>query len=437
MYISIALTSFVIGSLPFCFWQPWIGILVWTWLGHMNPHKLTWGFANAMPLAQMVALAVLGGLPFAWGRNRLPRTLEVYLLFALWGMFFLTTLFAFYPEDAWRQLAKVSKILLFTIITLLLFQDIKKLHALLWVTALSIGFYAIKGGIWAVLTGGGNQVLGPQGTFIEGNTALGLALNMILPFFIFLRREESRTWLRHLLLAIIVLTVIATLVTYSRGALLGLGAVLAVVFLNTMSRAKILALLLLPIALYLATSMLPDKWFTRMETISTYEQDESANSRLTSWHVAYSLALDHPFLGGGFRTFTAEIYERYVPGWGRDTDAHSIYLQVLGEHGFPGLALYISLILSTMLTLQRLKRRSGTDPSGRWISNCAQMLEASMAGYLVSGAFLSLSYFDLFYGLVAIAILLKVVAVSHQREAAPTKVTPGFATRTLAWRGVW
>jgi len=213
---DILIATVIFASLPVCFSRPWIGVLVWSWIGYMNPHRLTWGFAYRMPFAQMVAVATLAGLLFTKDRYPLPRTREVYLLIALWGVFFLTTLFALYPEDAWLQLAKVSKILLMTFVTLMLFQDAKKLHALIWVIALSIGFYGLKGGVWAVLSGGQNMVLGPAGSFIEGNTAIGLALNMVLPLLLILRREETRPWLRHFLSAMFGFSVVAIFHAFSR-----------------------------------------------------------------------------------------------------------------------------------------------------------------------------------------------------------------------------
>jgi hypothetical protein len=75
-----------------------------------------------------------------------------------------------------------------------------------------------------------------------------------------------------------------------------------------------------------------------------------------------------------------------------------------------GLALYLGLILSTLLSLRRLVRRRPDHPGKAWIPECARMVEASLVGYLIAGAFLSMSYFDLFYGLVALTVLLKVLA---------------------------
>ena len=260
-------------------------------------------------------------------------------------------------------------------------------------------------------------MLGPSGSFIAGNTEIGLALNMTLPILLFLYKHEERRWLRYGWLAMFVMSFPAILSTYSRGALLGLGVVLPMLFLK--SKQKLVVLLLLAISIPLATAILPEKWFTRMETIQTYEQDGSAQVRLRAWQLAMQIANDRPLIGGGFRTFSREIYAYY--GWSTRTafDAHSIYFQVLAEHGFTGLALYLALIASTLLSSAAAHRQAAARPgAARGSTDCAQMIEVSLIGFLVCGAFLSMSYFDLFYHLVAITVILKVLvrqAPAHAR----------------------
>lgn len=417
---DVVLTAVVLGLLPACFSRPWMGMLVWAWLGFMNPHRMTWGFAYTIPFAQLVAIATLAGLLLSRDKKVLPRGPEVGLLFALWGVFLFSTIFANYPEAAWPQLEKVSKILFMTVAGMLVLQDPHRVRMLLLVVALSLGFFGLKGGIFTFATGAQHHVLGPTGSFIAGNTEIGLALNMTLPLLLFLWRHESRRWLRYLLLAMFCLTIPAILATYSRGAFLGLAVVLPLLFLK--SRKKFLVLGVFAVGIPLAMALLPDKWFTRMETIQTFEQDQSAQGRLKAWQLAMEIAWDRPLTGGGFRTFSQEIYHRYGIQ-SKAFDAHSIYFQVLAEHGYPGLLVFLLLVASTMISLRWLISAPIRDPSIGWIPDCARMLEASLIAYLVCGAFLSLSYFDLFYTLVAITVLLKGLV----RAQAPVRHAPGGA----------
>ena len=162
-----------------------------------------------------------------------PLTFAVAIgLAALWIHFTITTFFAWYPDAAWQHWRKVSKILLFTFLTVLYFQDRKRLEYLFLVIALSLGFYGLKGGIWSILTGGHSKVYGPENTMLGTNNAVGLALNMALPFLFYLGKGEPRRWLRWLMRAMFWFSIPAIVFTYSRGALLGLLVVLPLVLLK-------------------------------------------------------------------------------------------------------------------------------------------------------------------------------------------------------------
>jgi probable O-glycosylation ligase (exosortase A-associated) len=431
---DLIVAATILGLLPFCFLRPWIGVLVWSWIGYMSPHRLTWDFAYNQPWALMVAMATLSGLLFA-GRERgpLPRVTAVYLLIALWVVFVISTLGAFQPDDAWQQLNKVSKILLVTFVTMILFRDPTRIRYLLYVIALSIGFYGLKGGIWALGSGGSNMVLGPPDTFISGNTEIGLAIIMVIPLLLLLSRDEPRRWAKLGLRATLIFSIVAVLFTYSRGAVLGLAIIMPLMFLKSRLRLLVLPLALVAALLgqSIAEAVFPERWMARMGTVQTYEKDRSANMRLNSWIVSYRLALDYPLFGAGFRPFSPAVYLTYSPDekWNTSQDAHSIYFQVLAEHGFVGLGLYLAMIASTLLSLRSIMRRTRRRPALKFYFDAAQMFEVSMLGFLTAGAFLSMSYFDLFFHLVAITALLKVLVAEKMAQEEPAPVLPRVPVR--------
>src|SRR5262249_55535544 len=162
--------------LPICLARPWIGMLMWAWLGYMNPHRLTWHFSYSMPYAMMVAIPTLIGLLVTKDRKPIPWTRDTYLLSALWVLFTLSTMFAMYPLLAWEKWYTVSKVLLFSYVPLALFQDRKRLRLFLLVIALSIGFYGLKGGIWSIMRGGAGRVLMPDDTMFGGTNGAAIAL---------------------------------------------------------------------------------------------------------------------------------------------------------------------------------------------------------------------------------------------------------------------
>ena len=141
----------------------------------------------------------------------------------------------------------------------------------------------------------------------------------------------------------------------------------------------------------------------------------------------------HPWLGAGFRPFSPAVYLQYSPDekWNTVQDAHSIYFQVLAEHGFIGLGLYLAVIAVTMLGLRGIMRRTRRRPDLKFYFDAAQLMEVSLLGFLIAGAFLSMSYFDLFFHLVAITALLKVlVAAELAQEAPPEHAAAPLPART-------
>ncbi len=96
---DILVTAIVFGVLPFIFKRPWIGILLWCWLGYMNPHRQTWGFAYDFPFAFICAIVTIMAFLFSQEKKEMVWTRETVLLLMFIGWMFITTFFAFYPES--------------------------------------------------------------------------------------------------------------------------------------------------------------------------------------------------------------------------------------------------------------------------------------------------------------------------------------------------
>jgi probable O-glycosylation ligase (exosortase A-associated) len=142
--------------------------------------------------------------------------------------------------------------------------------------------------------------------------------------------------------------------------------------------------------------------------------------RINAWWVAWNLAVDRFPIGGGFVVDTVEVFKLYAPDPTQVFVAHSIYFQVLGQHGFMGLALFLMVLgfvwLNFSQIVQKTKKLSGME----WARDLAAMCQVSLVGYAVGGAFLSLAYFDLPYYIVCISIILrKLVEVELAKAEIP------------------
>jgi len=428
---DIALTLIFFGFLTFVFSRPYVGIYIWTWLGLMNPHRLTYGFAFSFPFAQIAAIVTLISMIASKEPKRIPWTRETVLLlvFILWML--VTTLFSFYPELAWEQWGKVWKIMLMIYVTLMLINTRQKLYWLVWVIVLSLGLYGVKGGIFTIVTGGAHRVQGPLGSFISGNNEMALALIMVIPLMRYLQLQAENFWIRHGLSVSMIFTGIAAIGSQSRGALVGMVAMGT--FLALKSRNKILTIIPILVVVGAVAYIMPQEWHDRMSTITGGEQDSSVQGRFNAWKTAVNLAKDR-VTGGGFETFQPGTYYIYSDSAEKvsSTDAHSIYFEIIAEHGFIGFALFMLLAWFTWNTGSRIRRLAGQSRETRWSFDLASMLQVSLVGYATAGAFLGLAYFDLYYDLIAMMVVCRILlleeitgkeGVADTREAGVTVVS--------------
>ncbi len=388
--------------------RPYIGVLVWSWLAYMNPHKLSWGFAHDFPFAQLVAITTLVAMLLKpESRRKIPWTRESVLLLIFTGWMFFTTLNAFNSSGAWMQWDKVWKIQLFTFITIILINDRQKIEWLIKIIVISIGLYGVKGGIFTVLTGGAYAVYGPATTFIGGNNEIGLAMIMTIPWMRYIQLTDDRRWVKHLITVSMVLTTIAILGTRSRGALVGSVVMFSILFSKNLKNLGFLAVI--GLVLFSAVQFMPESWHERMGTISAdvEAQDQSVQGRFNAWWFAFNLAKDNPLTGGGYECFRPWVFQMYAPNPNDVHDAHSIYFEILGEHGFIGLAMFLLLGLFALGSTRKIIKESGRVPDLQWMKHLASMMQVSLIGYAFTGLFLGLAYFDFYYALIAILVVTK------------------------------
>jgi probable O-glycosylation ligase (exosortase A-associated) len=399
---DLFVTGVIFSLIPFIFKRPWVGILLWSWLGYMNPHRLAWGFAYDFPFSMIVGLVTIVAFMASKEKKEMPWTRETIVLLIFVGWMLLTTFFALYPDLAWLQWNKVWKIQLMIFLTALIIKDRQQLHWLIWVIALSLGFYGVKGGIFTILNGGAYRVQGPAASFIGGNNEMALALVMTIPLIRYLHLQETRRWIKTGLASAMVLTGVAAIGSQSRG---GLVAMVAMgLFLWLKSRNKIVTGFYMAIAVIIMASVMPQEWYDRMNTIKTYQEDQSAQGRINAWHTAFNVAKNR-ITGGGFETFQPPTFRQYAPDPWNVHDVHSIYFEQIGEQGFIGFGLFMLLGLMAWIRGQQIIERCKKVPDKKWASDLASMIQVSLIGYAAGGAFLGMSYWDLPYHLMIILLL--------------------------------
>lgn len=381
--------------------RPWIGILGWTWVSLMNPHQLSWRLSS-FPVAAMIGGATLVGILVSRDKKNFDFGREgvVLMLFMAWMC--ITLPFSIYFDPSYELWKRVMKIDFMILVALVVLSSKRHMMLLVWVLVISIGFYGVKGGAFTLATGGSYRVWGPEGTYIEGNNEIALAIVMVIPLMRFLQLQMQDKRARVAMTICMVLMAAAALGSHSRGALLAIAAMGMVMWWR--GKNKVVTAVGMLVLAAVLTSLMPEEWWDRMNTIKTYEQDDSAMGRINAWWMAWNLAKSH-FFGGGFMVSAPQLFALYAPDPLAVHAAHSIYFMVLGEHGFIGLFLFLTLFTLTWFTAGKLRVRAKGRPETQWLSDLGGMLQVSLAGYAVGGAFLSLTYWDLPYNLMILAVL--------------------------------
>lgn len=404
--------------------RPWIGIMLWTWLSIMNPHRYTYGMAYSAPLAAVAAACVMLGLLMTRERESPFKASAVawFALFMTWMT--LSWLFGLDAAGDYEQWKKVMKIDVMIVVALMVLHSKQHIFALMWMCAGSLALLGIKGGIFTLLSGGVYRVWGPPGSFIEDNNEFALALVMTIPLLRFLQLQLRGGLARHALTGAMLLCAASALGSQSRGALLAMAAMLVYLWWNGKNKLGI-GLLIVLAAIPLITFM-PESWTARMSTISAYEVDRSALGRISAWWSAWNSAFHYPF-GVGFNSARPELFALYSPYPEFVHAAHSIYFQVLGNHGFVGLALFLGIFWTTWCSAGWLRKQKTVVPEAQWSKDLGAMCQVSLAGYAVGGAFLSLAYFDLPYNIMAMVVLTRIWVEKSSWQTEPA-YAPGWRT---------
>lgn len=385
--------------------RPWIGVLLWTWLSIMNPHRYTYGFAYSFPVAALAAACTLMGLIHTRDKHNPMADNPVTWFVVFCGWMTLTWLLGVDVEGDFDQWKKVMKINLMLLVGLALIRSKVQIMALMCVVVASLAILGIKGGVFTLLHGGSYRVWGPSGSFIEDNNEFALSLVMTIPLMRYLQLQAHSAWLKRSLFVGMALVAISALGSHSRGALLALASMALFLWMGSKNKAS-MGLLLLVVG-SLMIGFMPDEWSQRMDTIKTYEQDGSALGRINAWWHAWNIAIHRPF-GVGFNPIRPDLALAYAPDPSDLRAAHSIYFQVLGNHGFVGLFIFLGIGISTWRSASWIKKQTRNIPECKWCFDLAVMSQVSLVAYAVGGAFLSLAYFDLPYEVMALVVLTRV-----------------------------
>jgi putative inorganic carbon (HCO3(-)) transporter len=394
---------------------PFVAALGYVWVDTFQPQAVAYIILDLFPVAKIMGAVAFFGYLALDRRSPPPVTLQTVLHIGMAFWVTGTLIWAQAPDMAWEKWDWVFKTLAFSAFVPYAIRSRVQIEAFVLVYVFSLAANFVPFGIKVLISGGGYGVnLGLQ----QGNTGLsegGLlstACLMTVPLTVFLfkhgRLLPPVKAVRLGYLVVAALAIATAIGTYERSALIGLVVLAGYMWVRT--RHKIGFGIVVAIAacfiLYTASSA----WNDRISTVGNYEKENSAYTRILVWRWTMEFIASHP-LGGGFQTYVINHVE--VPGVGGEAAHmefgrafHSIYFEVLGEHGYPGIAIFLTLAGTMFMKLRRIARRARAYPELQWVVALADALQSGLAVFMTSGAFVGIAFQPMFWYTIALGISL-------------------------------
>ena len=405
-----------------------LGVILWVWTALAGSAAYLFGAGATFPFNKAAAVVTFVALL----TDRTKRKFFADGHFCLHTLFVIQGLvsFAFALTDFARTeflVDKMVKIWLLCALMRIANRERLQLHALVIVFTLTLGLHGGLEGMKYVMSGGSHKMV--PNSMIGDNNYLALAILMVLPFYIYLYRYSGNVLFRVILAGAGVASFLGLIGTSSRGGLLGLG-VLAMMFVLESKKKAISLFAVFVVGLGLVF-FAPAKWTERMDTISSANEDSSFMQRVTSWKMHTILALDRPFLGGGYSALEdGQVHRAYAPQFGilsfidsptplGPLAAHSIYFSVLGDLGFIGLILFLAMLAATFVNCRHIHIATAGRPDLAWAADLGIATRRSMILFLVVGAALSASYFEILYiQMTLVSVLRRALEEASARRLA-------------------
>jgi probable O-glycosylation ligase (exosortase A-associated) len=349
------------------------------------------------------------------------------------------------PDAAWEKWDWAFKTMVFAAFVPFVIRSRVQIEAMATTYVFSLAANFVPFGLKTIISGGGYGTnLGLQGGnagLAEGGQLSTVCL-MAVPLAVFLSRHGQlipRMKVMPLAYwAVAALALITAIGTYERSALIGLLAILA--FMVARSKHKIgytmLATFVLAGLFYFTSA----QWVERISTIKSFDQESSAYTRILVWKWTLGFVGEHPF-GGGLMAFLVNHIELPAMDGGPaqiqfGRAFHSIYFEMLGELGYPGLFMFLTVALVSFIRLFRTARRARKYPELEWVWALSNALQAGMAAYLTAGAFVSIAFVPMFWYFIAMSISLN--AYMYRVEHGMAKDLQGWRATAAAPRpGGW
>ncbi|MCW5652272.1 putative O-glycosylation ligase, exosortase A system-associated [Hydrogenophaga sp.] len=407
---GILLLSVYMAFLYMGFHTPFILVMGYVWADIFTPQRIAYSIMPSIPVSMILGLCVFLSL-FRLPKDPDIRLRAATLVTAMFGVWMtITLLWAAVPAAAMYKWDWAVKAVLFSCLIPFFLRSRMHIEAMLWTIVVAGIAHCIPFGVKVLVSGGGYGK--PLGLIMynaglgEGSTLAMFAV-FLIPMCLYLYKWQTLLpegkWVKPMLIFFIIMALLTAVGTYARTGLVCIGVLGMLLILR--SRHKVAYLVIVGVAGFLLSLITSDEWAGRMGTIGD-DTEGSAMARVAVWFWTLEYVATHP-LGGSFDVYRiSQTALRLSDGsvimeTGRAF--HSIYFEILGETGIPGMAMYLTIVLLTRNAFARIARRKSA-PEDAWINDAARYLLFSLYILMAGGAFVAVGFQPYFYYLAALSV---------------------------------
>ena len=423
--LDLAFLAFIGYVLVLGIRRPFLWVLLYVYIDILAPQRIGYSIIASLPVSLIAFAAAFGGW-LALDRKQGARfTTRQGLMLALLVYCWWTTGNADFPAEAATKWDWVWKALLFAIFLPLTLTTRARIEGLALTLVLAIATIVIGTGMKTVLGGGGYENLkffvNDNSGIYESSTLATVAIGLIPMIWWFVRHGTvfRPHWAVTAFAA--ALTFACLLVPIGTEARTGLLCIAALgVLMLRYTRHRLLFIAGAGVLGLTALPFLPQSYYERMATIAAPGGDESASTRVAVWQWTLEYVDEKPF-GGGFDAYRGNRFSYVMPVKevaGNTTTLeykevvdegrafHSSVFEMLGEQGWPGLAIWLALHGLGLWQMERIQRRwrGRDDEAERWIAPFAAALQIGAIIYLVGALFQGIAYQPVMLMLVGLQI---------------------------------
>jgi probable O-glycosylation ligase (exosortase A-associated) len=434
---DIPFLVFLAALFGFGFYRPFLFVLAYAYIDIVSPQRLTYVLLNSVPVSLMAVAFAVGGWLVADDKKDLRVAPRQILILVLLAYCFYTTKNADFPLEALDKWDWVWKALAFAFFLPFTLRTRLRIEALMLFMCLSAASIIIVGGIKTLGSGGGygelNLMITNNSGLYEGSTISTVAI-CIIPLILWFTRHGTLfapDWkVKIFCYSLVFACLLIPVGTSTRTGLLCIG-LLALLMFRDAKRKMVYVGAAVTLAV-VAVPFLPQAFMERMGTIKTYQGDSSASTRVAVWQWTMDYVKTHP-MGGGFEAYRQNRirYEKVnvEKSGGQatverniETDSarayHSAYFEMLGEQGYPGLAIWLLINMGGIFRMEVLRRRyRKAEPDEAWIAPLASALQSANIIYLLGAVFIAIAFQPFVYMLIGAQIGLDVYCAKKRAAA--------------------